>query len=89
MKVLIIGAGGNLGRVLVPALSEQGHEPVLMDYRAIDTPYQFIQGDVTRQEDVRAAAKDVDAIVLAAALHGIHLLKYSRDDYWNLNVSGT
>ena len=89
MKVLIIGAGGNLGRVLVPALSEQGHEPVLMDYRAIDTPYQFIQGDVTRQEDVRAAAKDVDAIVHAAAMHGIHLSKYSRDDYWNLNVSGT
>jgi nucleoside-diphosphate-sugar epimerase len=89
MKVLITGAGGNLGRVLAPALAEKGYEPVLMDYRAIDTPYPFIQGDVTQQADVRGAVHNVDAIVHAAALHGIHLSKYSRDDYWNLNVSGT
>ena len=89
MKVLITGAGGNLGRVVVPALAEKGHEPVLMDYRSIDTPYQFIQGDVTQQEDVRAAVQGVDAIVHAAALHGIHLTNHSRQDYWNLNVAGT
>lgn len=89
MKVLITGAGGNLGRVLAPSLAAEGHDPVLMDYRIIDTPYLFIQGDITRQADVRAAVQNVDAIVHAAALHGIHLSKYSRDDYWNLNVSGT
>ena len=89
MKVLITGAGGNLGRVVVPALAEKGYEPVLMDYRPIETPYQFIQGDVTRPEDVRTAVKDVDVIVHAAALHGIHLSNHSRDDYWNLNVAGT
>ena len=89
MKVLITGAGGNLGRVLAPALAKQGHDPVLMDYRAINTSYRYIQGDVTRRADVRAAVQDVDAIVHAAALHGIHLSKYSRDDYWNLNVAGT
>lgn len=27
MKVLITGAGGNLGRVLAPVLAENGHEP--------------------------------------------------------------
>jgi UDP-glucose 4-epimerase len=89
MKVLITGAGGNLGRVVVPALVEKGHEPVLMDYRPIDTPYHFIQGDVTRQEDVRAALKGVDTVVHAAALHGIHLSNHSSEDYWNLNVAGT
>jgi nucleoside-diphosphate-sugar epimerase len=26
MKVLITGVGGNLGRVLAPALADQGHE---------------------------------------------------------------
>ena len=25
----------------------------------------------------------------AAALHGIHLEKYSTDDFWNLDVAGT
>ncbi|MCY9664318.1 hypothetical protein M5X11_04915 [Paenibacillus alginolyticus] len=45
-KVLITGAGGNLGRVLAPALVERGHEPIMMDYRTIETSYPFIQGDI-------------------------------------------
>ena len=89
MKVLITGAGGNLGRVLAPTLAENGHEPVLMDYRPINTTYRFIQGDVTHKVDVLDAVRGMDAIVHAAAFHGIHLAKYSRDDYWNLNVAGT
>jgi UDP-glucose 4-epimerase len=89
VKVLITGAGGNLGRVLAPALAANGHEPVLMDYRPIDTPYPFIQGDVTDKADVLEAVQGMDAIVHAAALHGIHLANHSRDDYWDLNVSGT
>jgi UDP-glucose 4-epimerase len=28
-------------------------------------------------------------VVHAAALHGIHLDKYTTDDFWNLNVAGT
>ncbi|MCZ8515288.1 NAD(P)-dependent oxidoreductase [Paenibacillus filicis] len=89
MKVLITGAGGNLGRVLGPALEEKGYEPVLMDYRDIETPYLFIRGDVTNKADVLKAVQGSDAIVHAAALHGIHLSKYSRDDFWKLNVQGT
>jgi UDP-glucose 4-epimerase len=89
MKVLITGAGGNLGRVLAPTLAQHGYEPILMDYRPIETTYPFIQGDVTQPADVLAAVQGVDAIVHAAALHGIHLSKYSRNDYWNLNIAGT
>ena len=89
MKVLITGAGGNLGRVLVPALASSGYEPVLMDYRPIDSPHPFIQGDVTKKVDVLQAAQGIDAIIHAAAFHGVHLAKHPRDDYWNLNVSGT
>ena len=33
MRVLITGGGGNVGRVLAPALEDAGHEPVLMDNR--------------------------------------------------------
>jgi UDP-glucose 4-epimerase len=89
MKVLITGAGGNLGRVLAPALVEKGHEPILMDYRPVETSYRFIQGDVTNREEVREAVKQAEAVVHAAALHGIHLSKYTSNDFWNLNVSGT
>jgi UDP-glucose 4-epimerase len=89
MKVLITGAGGNLGRVLAPTLEQNGHEPIMMDYRNIETPYRFIYGDIRNKEDVFKAAEGVDAVVHAAALHGIHLSKYSRDDFWKLNVEGT
>jgi UDP-glucose 4-epimerase len=89
MKVLITGAGGNLGRVLAPALAEKGHEPVLLDYRDIETPYEFIQDDIRDPEVMNRAAQNIDAIVHGAALHGIHVSKYTVDDFWELNVTGT
>jgi UDP-glucose 4-epimerase len=89
MRVLITGAGGNLGRVLAPALAEQGHEPVLVDYRSIDTPYEFVQGDVRDREFIKNVTRNVDAIVHGAALHGIHLSKYTSEEFWDLNVTGT
>ena len=89
MRVLITGAGGNLGRVLAPALQNSGHTPVLMDFRPLDTPYEFIQGDATRKAEVHRAVEGVDAIVHGAALHGIHLANHSRDEFWALNVEGT
>ena len=89
MRVLVTGAGGNLGRVLAPALAEAGHEPVLMDFREIETPYEAVQGDARDRADVLGAVRGADAVVHAAALHGVHLAQYSRDDFWDLNVTGT
>lgn len=89
MRVLITGAGGSLGRVLAPALQENGYTPVLMDFRPLDTPYEFIQGDVTSKAEVFQAAEGADVIVHGAALHGIHLRDHARDEFWKLNMEGT
>ncbi len=89
MKVLITGAGGSLGRVLAPALVKRGYEPVLLDNRPLETPYPFQLGDVTNKDDVLEVMQGVDAVVHGAALHGIHLAKYTTDNFWNLNVTGT
>src|SRR3954453_6554889 len=89
MRVLITGGGGNLGRVLAPALEEAGYEPVLMDYRDLDTTYESVRADVRNKTEVLRALGEVDAVVHAAALHGIHLEKNSTDDFWVLNVAGT
>ena len=90
MRVLITGAGGNLGRALVPLLSQQGHTPRLMDFRPLDdTRHEFVQADVRDPDGVRRAVEGVDAIVHAAALHGIHQGKWAARDFWEVNATGT
>ncbi|PLS85362.1 MAG: NAD(P)-dependent oxidoreductase [Actinobacteria bacterium] len=89
MRVLITGGGGNLGRVLAPALKEAGHEPVLMDNRELESPYETVRGDARDRTEVSGAIRGADVVVHAAALHGIHLDKYAADDFWEGNVAGT
>jgi nucleoside-diphosphate-sugar epimerase len=90
MKILITGAGGNLGRAIIPALIEAGHSLRLFDFRDIaETGTETIVGDVRDIDDVRAAMSGMDAIVHAAALHGIHLAKWRPEDFWGINVTGT
>jgi len=89
MRVLVTGAGGTLGRTLAPLLAEAGHEPVLQDVLSMETPFEFIEGDVRSAEDVLAAARGVEVIVHAAAIHGIHLRDHSSRDFYDLNLTGT
>ena len=89
MRVLITGAGGTLGTALSPMLAHAGHEPVLFDVRTLETPYEFVQGDMRTPEDVRAAVEGVEFVVHTAAIHGIHLASHSRRDFHNLNLAGT
>lgn len=49
MKILVIGAGGQLGQELLPELAQRhGHDSVLAaDLHTLDTPYTQVQLDVT------------------------------------------
>ncbi len=90
MKILITGAGGNLGRAIIPALTAAGHSLRLFDFRDINAQgHELVIGDIRNIDDVRAAISGVDAIVHAAALHGIHLAKWRPEDFWGINVTGT
>jgi UDP-glucose 4-epimerase len=89
MKVLVTGAGGNLARVVVPALAAAGHTPRLLDFRPIDTAHELLQGDVRNPNDLARAVDGVDAVVHAAALHGIHRGHWRPQDFWAINVDGT
>ena len=88
-RVLVTGAGGNLGRAVVPALVDAGHSPVLFDFRPLPTDQEFVQGDVRDPDAVARAMAGVDAVVHGAALHGIHLQAWSPGDFWSINVTGT
>ena len=89
MRVLITGGGGNLGRVLAPTLEEAGHDPILMDNRDLETPHKAVRGDVRDRASLLVVFRETNVVVHAAALHGIHLDKYTTDDFWDLNVAGT
>ncbi len=89
MRVLVTGAGGNLGRAVVPALVDAGHEPVLLDFRPLSTEHDAVEGDVRDRAAVERAMHGVDAVVHAAARHGIHLQDWSAEDFWSSNVTGT
>ncbi|MGO4460966.1 short chain dehydrogenase [Streptomyces sp. M-16] len=64
MKVLLIGAGGTLGRAVHTALRERGHEVVTASREGAD-----VRVDITDPESVRAmyeAVGPVDAVACAA-----------------------
>jgi nucleoside-diphosphate-sugar epimerase len=82
--VLVTGAEGNLGRVLVPALRDGGYDVRTFDARGGD-----VTGDVRDAGDVGRAVEGAEAIVHAAALHGVHLGLYPPQDFWQTNVTGT
>jgi UDP-glucose 4-epimerase len=89
VNVLVTGAGGNLGRVVVPALREAGHSPRVFDTRTLDITEDSVIGDIRNLDDVNGAVAAVDAVIHAAALHGIHLGTWSPTDFWAINVTGT
>ena len=68
MKILIFGATGSTGRLLVQGAREWGHQvtafvrdPSKLDRRDV----HFIQGDVTDPESVRQAIAGKDAVISA------------------------
>ncbi|MET8751124.1 short chain dehydrogenase [Streptomyces sp. NPDC004667] len=64
MKVLLIGAGGTLGRAVHTALRERGHEVVTASRKGAD-----VRVDITDSDSVRAMYEEVgpvDAVACAA-----------------------
>lgn len=90
MKVLITGAGGNIGKGLVSRLQDAGHSVVLSDVNALDTGgLEFHQLDIQHGFGLERAADGCDMIVHLPAWHGIHWNAKTEADFWRLNVDGT
>ena len=87
MRVVITGAGGNLGTRLVPQLAHAGQEPVLFDSRPVETPYESFQGDIRDFADVQAALRGADIVVHLAAILGIAAT--TPHDFYEINLTGT
>ena len=87
MKILVTGSAGHLGEALMRTLRDSNHEPVGLD--VLPSPFTDIVGSIVDREVVRDAMHRVDAVLHAATLHKPHVATHRRQDFVDVNVTGT
>ena len=87
MRILVTGSAGHLGEALVRVLEDRGHDVVGLDL--LPSPTTHAVGSVADRAFVRAAVRDVEAVVHAATLHKPHVASHARQDFVDTNVTGT
>lgn len=88
MRVLVTGATGYLGRAIVDACREAGHEVVAFARRASSSGLTgtLVDGDVRDGDAVRHALRGCQAVVHAAAL--VSVWRQDRREFDDVNVGG-
>jgi nucleoside-diphosphate-sugar epimerase len=94
MRILITGAGSNVGKGIIPRLRAAGHNLVLSDLNRLPDaePFAglpFVQCDVQHGFGLERAVQGCDLVLHLPAWHGIHWGQKTEVDYWRLNVNGT
>ena len=102
MKVLITGGAGFIGSYLAKRLLDSGQEVVIVDSFApqihgdnltvgvgVDARADLLRGDVRDVAMLKAALKDVDAVVHLAAETGTGQSMYEVARYTDVNAMGT
>jgi dTDP-L-rhamnose 4-epimerase len=97
MRVLVTGGAGFIGSHTVDRLIERGHDVRILD--SLEKPVhqrgrpawlhpeaEFVQGDVTRRDDLAPALEGVDAVVHLAAYQD-YLPDFSK--FFRVNAVGT
>jgi UDP-glucose 4-epimerase len=87
MTLLVTGSAGHVGEALVRTLRDSRHEVVGID--VLDSPHTTSVGSVTDRPFVRRCMAGVRAVFHAAALHKPHVATHSRQDFVDVNVTGT
>ena len=88
MRVLITGASGFLGRALVAAFRDGGHDTVAFSRHATSSgvPGEAVDGDVRDPAAVARALGGCDAVCHAAAL--VSVWRPRREEFDEVNVGG-
>jgi nucleoside-diphosphate-sugar epimerase len=89
MRILLTGSSGWLGRYLFPLLRDAGHAPFGLD--VAPGPHTDAVGSVADASIVRSLFADhrFDAVIHAAALHKPDIVRYPRQAFVDVNVTGT
>jgi nucleoside-diphosphate-sugar epimerase len=89
MRVLLTGSSGWLGRFLAPGLRQEGHEVTGLDVApGVDTD---ILGSVADRALVDRIFVDygIEAVIHSGALHKPDIVRYPRQAFVDVNVTGT
>ena len=87
MTVLVTGSSGHLGEALVHTLQAQQRKVVGIDVR----PGAFTHrvGSITDRVFISGCMKGIEAVLHAATLHKPHIATHSRQDFIDVNITGT
>jgi len=84
---LVTGSSGHLGEALMRTLAARGHAALGIDNRA--GPFTQSTGSITDRDFVRGCMKGATAVLHAATLHKPHVATHSRQDFIDVNITGT
>jgi nucleoside-diphosphate-sugar epimerase len=87
MRILITGSAGHLGEALMRTLQNSAHEPIGVDIKT--GPFTHCVGSIVDRIFVKKCMKGIDAVIHAATLHKPHLATHSRQDFVDINITGT
>ena len=87
MKILVTGSSGHLGEALVRTLRPLEHEVVSVDI--LPGAYTTHVGDIADADFVNGCMKGVEAVMHAATLHKPHVATHTRQQFVDVNITGT
>jgi UDP-glucose 4-epimerase len=87
VRILVTGSSGHLGEGLCRVLSSEGHEVAGLD--VLESPHTEMVGSIADRAFVRRCVEGSDAIVHAATLHKPHVGTHTRQQFVDVNVTGT
>jgi nucleoside-diphosphate-sugar epimerase len=86
-RFLVTGSSGHLGEALVRVLRSRGAEVTGLDVRP--APFTTLVGSITDRSAVRQALDGVTSVLHAATLHKPHVGSHPRQEFVDVNVTGT
>jgi len=87
VAILVTGSSGHLGEALVRALQTQRRAVVSIDIRP--GAFTHLVGSIVDRAFVRRCMADIDTVLHAATLHKPHVATHRRQDFIDVNVTGT
>jgi len=87
MAILVTGSAGHLGEALIRTLNHQNRDVVGID--RVDSKFTDHVGTITDRSFVRQVMNEIDVVLHTATLHKPHIATHSRQEFVDVNVTGT